>query len=111
MAEGSVDSLAGGVVTDLLDLIRESNVRALVYVAPVAGGFRDHPRARVAYPRVLEALREIAAKHETDRLRVVIDLPATATAGLRFDDRLHLLAAGGLPRYLADQASSLLEGP
>jgi hypothetical protein len=90
-------------------VLAASGIPALIYLAPVSEKLRSFPEASRGYTSVNNTLRDLRQSYSSNKMKIVIDLPAEVEASLFHRDLLHLEKEGRLPEYLAGEMSTLLE--
>ena len=91
-------------------VLAASGIPALIYLAPASEKLRGFPEASRGYTSVRNTLRDLRrSRTSSNKMKIIIDLPAEVEASLSYRDLLHLEKEGRLPEYLAGEMSTLLE--
>lgn len=104
------NSLSQAATHKSLEILRDSGIPTLVYLAPMAPDVKDDPEAETALAGIRAHLAALAEEYKGTNVHIVPQVPAglVSQSDFRDDDGVHLVNPGGFPAYLADEISLIL---
>lgn len=111
MKQNSVDRSSWGrkLLMQMLQKIESSDIPTLIYVAPLSPELKNSATAYAAYRTVVKQVRELAQPFESERMKIIYDIPQRVISSMTYVDYIHLRDSGGFPEYLGKEITSLLE--
>lgn len=101
-------SWSAKILSDMLEKIRNNDVLALIYLAPVSPQLLEIPESYAGYRSVVELLSSLQDDYQSDKISFVVQFPDEVLDSLRFRDFLHLSDKGRLPDHIALKINDLV---
>lgn len=97
------ESLPVILFDQMMEKIKESNIKTLIYLAPVSPDLLLNSTTSNSYSKVLDLVKGYKYIYESDRVKFITKFPSEVLKTLKFNDYLHQSEDGILDNYFAQR--------
>lgn len=101
------------IVRKTLETLKNSGVKAIIYIEQASQAMKDDPGAWAIYQHVKDTFRAYEKEYGSDKIRFIIDVPPDVLAKAVYvtDDDIHFEQEGDMDKFLAQQIFELSKEP